>query len=116
MGRVRNLRLPDEMEDDVDKYLAENRIKFTDLVISGIAAMMNEGEIPPCHSKAEPEIVAPVSSDKAKKSKKEPETVKVPIIKSVQDASKVLELAVKRPEYASPAHHPQCSCGVCKPA
>ena len=40
MGRVRNLRLPDGMEMDVDRYLAENKIKFTDLAISGITGII----------------------------------------------------------------------------
>ena len=40
MGRVRNLRLPDDMEDDVDKYLVDNKVKFTDLVISGITSII----------------------------------------------------------------------------
>ena len=40
MGRVRTLRLPKDLESDVDKYLEVNGIRFTDLAVAGIRSQV----------------------------------------------------------------------------
>ena len=40
MGRVRNLRLPKDLESDVDRYLLQNGIRFTDLAVAGIRSQV----------------------------------------------------------------------------
>ena len=80
MGKVRTLRLPDDMEDEVDAYLVEHKIKFTDVVIAGINRVLHEDE-----SKAvvlSPEVVCVVEASP-------------PVIKRVKDIPKVLPVLEK---------------------
>ena len=114
MSKSVHYRLPDQLLEDARELAKKEGVTVTDLIIQGLRLVI-EGEKPEGKDKPGPEIVAPVPSGEVKKSRKEPETVKVPIIKTIQDVSKVLEQAVNRPEYARPAHHPTCTCGMCKP-
>ena len=121
MGRVRNLRLPDEMEAEVDKYLVDNKIKFTDLVISGVTSIIyqesKQPEKRPVNTMPGTAIVTVIASG---------ETVYVPdpvspVKQPKQSASKQAQPIVNamlsgikaRPTVA---HHPTCMCAVCKPA
>ena len=96
MGMVRTLRLPDDLDEDVSKYLVEHKIKFTDLVIAGI-----RGQI---HERFLGDTVYEAGAVKPAKVKKRPVDV-APIVNAMLSGVKV-----------SPTvqHHPTCKCGVCK--
>lgn len=100
MGRPRNLRLPEEMENDVDKYLIDNNVRFTDLVISGIAAIIYQNVKKPVKTIVyEPDPVKPVKPPKQSVSK--------------QVAPVVANLLSDINRRVTIQHHPSCKCGMC---
>jgi hypothetical protein len=121
MGRVRNLRLPDEMEDDLDKYLVDNKVKFTDLVISAITPVIYEqGKKQPCKDMPEPAksaVASPCEPDIGKDTIYEPDPIRPVKIKrrSVSKAVAPVVSALLSNVKARPtvSHHPQCKCGMC---
>jgi len=122
MGRNRNIRLTERLEADVEQYLTDNETNFTALVIEGVTSIIyGKVKKQECTDKPAPEIVVPAASDEAdfrpsttnplgirpKKVKGAIKTKAIPIVAALLSG-------VSRPPLH--AHHPACTCGVCRAA
>ena len=112
MSKAISIRLPDQLLLDVQAYARSNGVSVTDVIISGLQAILQ-----PVNTMPGTEIVAPGASG---------ETVYVPdpvspVKQPKQSASKQAQPIVNamlsgikaRPTVA---HHPTCTCAMCKDA
>lgn len=131
MSKKIECRLPDQLYIDLKTRCSAEGITVTDAVISNITDWLYNGKsvchdkpecgkirgfnkIAECHDKPAAEIVQSSASGEAEKTDKAPEMADKPIITPGSNISAVIKRAVKRPDYLRPAHHPQCTCAVCK--
>lgn len=114
MGRNRNVRLPDEMEVDAERYMSDNKIKFTDLVISGITSIIyQEVKKQECKDMPDVKIMPVTSSCEAKKSVTKPEISKEPETSKALPNGYVPKSAMELRE-AYKVNHPMDICPGCR--
>ena len=109
MSKAISIRLPDQLLLDVQAYARSNGVSVTDVIISGLQAILQ-----PVNTMPGTAIVTVIASG-------EPVYVPGPVKQPKQSASKQAQPIVNamlsdikaRPTVA---HHPTCMCAVCKDA
>ena len=112
MSKAISIRLPDQLLLDVQAYARSNGVSVTDVIISGLQAILQ-----PVNTMPGTEIVAPGASGETVYVPDPVSPVKQPKQSASKQAAPIVKAMLaglsKRP---TATHHPQCTCAMCKDA